>query len=322
MEDILGEMETPAEREAARDLERLGEAKTRERAAERLEKAYQAARERETPGQPLKPDDPKALALEEAIRYYARAHGLPTNIKELFEDIQVIDGVMKAAFEDPKLREKGQFSDHIQKRWGTGAYWMRLSVEWMMKLRLGNEAPPAAAPTRQTTQARPDGGGMSKGTKIAIGAGAGAAALIAVAAGGGGSSAPPASAPTPAPTPSAFNPAGVYDVTLAVVSDPAGNAARIGMESSLWLNVTVAGSTMQYTCPPGSHINPGGGPVDVITGAFNAAGAGPFAGRNAVQFQFPGTFSRDGALSGEYRVGTGGELGGITTYSVSGRIRR
>lgn len=305
-EDILDEIDTPEE-EASRDLEKLGERATRAKACKRMREGH--------------PTDPVREKLRYAVRYYARAHGLNPNVDELIDELEIRFGLRFRS--DPQLLrsvEEGEAEGEAQKRWGKGYldFWKALSILRKDKAREAS-APAPRGPVSATEPAR-DKGGLSKNAKIAIGAGAGVV-LVGVVAAGGGSDSLPSTSPTPPPPLAPFNPAGIYDVTLTVRSDPGGNAPRIGMEPSVALNVTVAGSTMQYTCPPGTHINPGGGPVDLTTGAFNAAGSGPFAGRSGVQFLFPGTFSRDGTVTGEYRVGTAGELGQVTTYGVNGRKR-
>ena len=336
-EDILDEIDTP-EDEASRDLERMGETKTRKEACGRLTFALYTVRE---DGNDLsRSNSDRIQQLRDAVRYYARAHGLTTNVDELMDDLDLQRAALSLP---PAERSEAERRTEAEKRWGKchAYFWTAVAkLQERKALEAAAPAPPrpvsAADPTRDkgleawaacrschpfgVADAPRDKGGLSK---VAIGVGAGAVLVgVGVLAAGGGSDASASTPAAPAPPLTPFNPAGPYDVTLTVLSDPGGNAPRIGMEPSLLLVFTVAGSTLQYTCPVGSHINPGGGPVDLITGGFNAAGSGPFAGRNGVQFLFPGTFGRDGTITGEYRVGTAGELGQVTTYGVNGRKRQ
>jgi hypothetical protein len=327
------------EAEASRDLERMGETQTRKDACGRLTFALHTVRE---DGNDLsRSNSDRIQQLRDAVRYYARAHGLTTNVDELMDDLDL----QRAALSDPQRQLPAEEKrSEAEKRWGKchAYFWTAVAkLQERKALEAAAPAPPrpvsAADPTRDKSleawaacrschpvglaDPAPDKGGLSKNAKI--GAGVGAVLVgVGVLAAGGGSDASASTPAAPAPPLTPFNPAGPYDVTLTVLSDPGGNAPRIAMEPSLALNFTVAGSTLQYTCPVGSHINPGGGPIDLITGAFNAAGSGPFAGRNGVQFLFPGTFGRDGTITGEYRVGTAGELGQVTTYGLNGRKRQ
>jgi len=296
-------VDTP-EAEASRDLERIGETATREKACKRLEDLRDnlfrvVTRDRER--------------LRRAVRYYARAHGLTTNIDELIEELTIRDSLTRT---NPELKGPEEETEkEAAKRWGN------CSADFWFAVRLLLEAQSAPAPPRSVGAADPPSDRSGGKKWLFLGLGAAAVGGTAIYILPKDDPPVPAAAPTPAPPLTPFNPAGPYDVTLTVLSDPGGNAPRIGMEPSLLLVFTVAGSTLQYTCPVGSHINPGGGPVDLTTGAFNAAGSGPFAGRNGVQFLFPGTFGRDGTITGEYRVGTAGELGQVTAYGVNGRKR-
>lgn len=316
-EDILDEIESP-ENEALRDLERMGETRTREKAVSNLKSALVLVWEPDGTFYHESDYLRDIERLRDAVRYYAQAHGLSSNIDALIDELETIQGLSSRV--DPAMA-----AQEMEKKFGKGyaAFWTSIDRLRKDKLRRGEKA----ARSERAAAGPAEGGGLSTGKKVAIGAAGGGALLVAGIAAGGGEANP--TPPTPAtvvppltPSIAPFDPAGIYDVMLTVLSDPAGNAPRIRMEPSLWINVTVGGSTMQYTCPPGTHINPGGGPIDLTAGTFNAAGIGSFAGRSGVQFQFAGAFHRDGTVTGEYRIGTGGELGGqATTYGVSGRRR-
>jgi hypothetical protein len=312
-EDILGEIENP-EDEALRDLEQMGETRTREKALSHLRSALVLVWEPDGTHH-LESDYLRDIQrLRDAVRYYALAHGLSPNIDALIDEFEMIQGLSSSLGQAMSAQE-------MEKKFGKGYPSYLAAIDRLRRDKLRSAK--KAAGSERAPAGPAEGGGLSKGKKVAIGAAGGGALLLAGIAAGGGEANPSLRTPaTVAPPLAPFDPAGIYDVMLTVLSDPAGNAPRIRMESSLWINVTVGGSTMQYTCPPGTHINPGGGPIDLTTGTFNAAGVGSFAGRSGVQFQFAGAFHRDGTVTGEYRVGTGGELGGqATTYAVLGRRR-
>src|SRR5688500_1089534 len=68
------EEESPEAR-ADRDVEELGEEKAREKASEQLKDALKDVQAEPCP----KPGDPAVEKLRDAIRYYARAHRLPSS---------------------------------------------------------------------------------------------------------------------------------------------------------------------------------------------------------------------------------------------------
>jgi len=241
--------------------------------------------------------DPEVVAKAKRRRFSA-AHGLNPDVDELMDDFFIWSGVQR----DKQLKRSDLEKGEAEKRWGKCFYEFRETLERLRNVK-AREAGAAPAPPRTVGVADPpsDTGRGKKWLFLGLGGAAvGGTAFYLL---GKHDEAVPAAAPTPAPAPplTPFNPAGIFDVLLTVLTDPSGNAPRIGMEQSLPLNFIVTGSTVRFTCPPGVHINPGEGPVDLITGTFNIAGSGPFAGRNGVQFLFPGTFGRDGTVTGEYR---------------------
>ncbi|MGE0456006.1 MAG: hypothetical protein AB7Q30_20915 [Vicinamibacteria bacterium] len=103
------------EARAERDLDKLGEQATQEQAAWALDDALQNIRDHEGP---IPPDDPVVDDLRDAVRYYLRAHRLPTDLGELMDLVQVLWGAAesevgkggRAAFERvEKLQEEGRF---------------------------------------------------------------------------------------------------------------------------------------------------------------------------------------------------------------------
>lgn len=98
-ENILDEVDAP-ETQAERDLERLGPEKTRGRATQRLKNAVDAVAG--GPGmrmpvtgidQVVKCDDPRMEDLQDAVRYYAKAHGLPSGLDALRDAIDTASAV-------------------------------------------------------------------------------------------------------------------------------------------------------------------------------------------------------------------------------------
>jgi hypothetical protein len=121
-----------------------------------------------------------------------------------------------------------------------------------------------------------------------------------------------------------FDPNGNYGVTNAVGSDPAEHRFFILMENNTLLTVTITGTSVRITCPPGSKWTQLNGTFTPATGQIAAEGRGPAAGFSNVLFRFSGTIamsgSNRGAINGTLTIGPNGELNGgpPITYNVTG----
>jgi hypothetical protein len=172
--------------------------------------------------------------------------------------------------------------------------------------------------------------GSTRGRLIA-GGGAAAVGLVALSAGGGDSSGgsntgtnnnsgtPGSGSGTP------FEPNGNYPVTNAVFSDPGEHRIFIALENNTVLVITISGSNVTVTCPPGSKWTLLSGTYNPSTGQLSTEGRGTAAGRSNVLFRFNATIttsgSNQGAIAGQLTVGAGGELPGgqAIVYTVTGK---
>lgn len=128
----------------------------------------------------------------------------------------------------------------------------------------------------------------------------------------------------PPPTETPFDPNGNYRVTNTVGSDPGGHRFFVLMEDNTLLLVTITGSTVTLTCPPGSKWTLLTGTFNPTTGQITAEGRGPAAGFNNVVFRLVASIvmsgSTRGAITGVLTVGPNGELNGgpPITYNIAG----
>lgn len=129
---------------------------------------------------------------------------------------------------------------------------------------------------------------------------------------------------TPPPTETPFDPNGNYRVTNTVGSDPGGHRFFVLMEDNTLLLVTITGSTVTITCPPGSKWTLLTGTFNPTTGQIAAEGRGTAAGFNNVLFRLAASIvlsgSTRGAITGVLTVGPNGELNGgpPITYNIAG----
>lgn len=167
--------------------------------------------------------------------------------------------------------------------------------------------------------------GISK--VVLFGGGAAAAVGIGLAAGGGSDTPPPPTPTTPPPPtggtpppPPPFDPAGTYPSTTTVKSDPGGHAGFVllGVGGAL---TAAANSPLQFSSSNLQNWVVVSGEFEAATGRFNATGRGTVAGFSNVGVKFEGTITTAGALSGDYTMGTGGELPGgqAIVYAVQGQ---
>ena len=118
-----------------------------------------------------------------------------------------------------------------------------------------------------------------------------------------------------------FNPAGNYQITTARKTDPGEHFFVIQLMTTGVLTAGMSNVTMTIAGPPGSNWVTVTGTYDSSTNRFVLTGTGTVAGRPNVGVRFEGTITTSGALSGDYTMGTGGELPGgqAIVYSVTGQ---
>ena len=118
-----------------------------------------------------------------------------------------------------------------------------------------------------------------------------------------------------------FNPAGNYQVTTARKSDPGEHFTFIQLMTSGLLSAGLSNVTMTISGPSGSNFVTVSGTYDSSTNSFVLTGNGTVAGRSNVGVRFAGTITTSGAISGDYTMGTGGELPGgqAIVYSITGQ---
>jgi hypothetical protein len=122
----------------------------------------------------------------------------------------------------------------------------------------------------------------------------------------------------------AFDPSGNYPVTNTVGTDPGEHRFFILMENNTVLTLTITGTTVRITCPPGSKWTLLTGTFAPATGQITAEGRGPAASFTNVLFRFSGTIamsgSNRGTITGSLTIGPNGELNGgpPITYNVAG----
>ena len=240
-EDILEEINSP-EAQADRDLERMGRTKTREQASRRLKAAVDRVA---APGgirMPLidvdsvvKCDDPRVQDLEDAVRYYVRAHGLPTGAEELKDLSETSQAVG-----DSEVGLGGEAARAARaERFGTGEWDLWYALDALRRIK----ARPCPGPT--TIGSTGQRGGRGKAVYIA--GGAAAVTLGALALSGGGDDAAPDNTPPRVDLTSAY---GSYAGNLAITGST--GCGRPG--SSMPVQVTLSGN------PDGSNFvyNKGG----------------------------------------------------------------
>lgn len=177
--------------------------------------------------------------------------------------------------------------------------------------------------------------GSTRG-RLILGGGAAAVGLGLLSAGGGdgnslinsnsgNSGNPSGGSGTTPPTSTPFDPTGTYPVTNTPLSDPGGHVLFILLENNTVLALSVTGSTIRITCPPGSKWTLITGTFNPSTGQISGEGRGTAAGFQNVLFRFTGTLaltgSSQGQLSGQLTIGAGGEFPGgqPTVYTIAGR---
>lgn len=151
------EEESPEAR-ADRDLEELGDEKAREQASEQLKDALNDLQAEPCP----KPGDPAVEKLRDAIRYYARAHRLPSSLANL-----------RAAFAVLRVPRSGVGGRGTQsKRLGASGHLFMDMVNWLYDLDKA-AAQPCTPPPKTVSAAEPgaNGGGLSRNAKLGAGAG-------------------------------------------------------------------------------------------------------------------------------------------------------
>jgi len=138
--------------------------------------------------------------------------------------------------------------------------------------------------------------------------------------GGSDSTTTPAGQTPSGSTPGASAPEGSYQSTSFVKADPGTHAAFTALANALLL-IATANSPLTIAGPAGSNWVTVSGDFDTGTRRFVLTGRGTVAGFANVGVRFEGTISSTGALSGDYTMGTGGELPGgqAIVYGVTGQ---
>ena len=118
--------------------------------------------------------------------------------------------------------------------------------------------------------------------------------------------------------PNSSNPAGTYNVTITVTSDLGGHVSFINLGNSGTIVVTGT-SSLQFASSIRNWVATSG-TFSSSNGSFNATGRGTVAGFSNVNVTFTGTITTSGAISGDYIMGSSGELPGgrSTTFRVTG----
>jgi len=304
--------ETPEAR-ATRHIAEHGEAKVRAQAVVELWNALDGRIK-------VCPEDleEEKATVEEAMRYYAKAHGLTTNIEELMDNVDIAT----AAAGGDLGRPRPEATEGLKKIWGNGA---RYLFEAVRKLR---ELKKCEAPKPVSSTDTGGGGGLSKNARIGIGAGGGVALIGVLAAGGGTDPAPstpsqpPALQPptqTPAPTTPSGPPVGAFSVHLVCIRDVGQNDPSVRGAEVSQLEVGAVATTINFGgASPWVGVS---GTWDTATGRFSAVGRGRVAGIANVRCNFEGTLGADGILRGEMIMGSDGALPGgqPVHYRVEGR---
>lgn len=116
-------------------------------------------------------------------------------------------------------------------------------------------------------------------------------------------------------------PGGSYSVTTVCTRDDGGHFNFVRLMTSGVLTTGLVNVTMTVSGPAGSNWVSVSGTWDSSTNRFSLTGRGTVAGISNVAVRFDGSISASGAMSGEYTMGTGGELPGgrSIVYQVTGQ---
>jgi hypothetical protein len=285
------EADTPEAR-ANRDLAKLGEEKARAEATRLLRDAYYNWDQ--APGT-RKSCDQEAEDLRYAIRYYARAHGLPASLDELAEMIRLW---WQAAAQG--LAGSGTTADFVRV-FGDAAYPFDKAVEELEK---ASEQPcPEPHAAAGTT-----GASRLGGRKAAIigGAAAGAGAVLALAAGGGGSSRPaPATTPPATQPPDVTSLHGTYTgrlVTAGSTISGCGRAATAPCNATLGGSANGTPATVSFGGDlPSTGVLRASGTLESFTYQGPANGLGALPAGTVIQWQQQGSVT-NGVLRLEGRA--------------------
>jgi hypothetical protein len=283
--------DTP-EAQAERDLAKLGEEKAREHATRLLTDAYRNWDE--APGR-RRSCDQEAEDLRYAIRYYARAHGLPASLDDLADMIHLW---WQAAAQG--LAGSETTAAYV-KIFGRGAYPFDKAVEELKKV---SEQPcPEPHAAAGTT-----GASRLGGRKAAIigGAAAGAGAVLALAAGGGGSSRPaPATTPPATQPPDVTSLHGTYTgrlVTAGSTISGCGRAATAPCNATLGGSANGTPATVSFGGDlPSTGVLRASGTLESFTYQGPANGLGALPAGTVIQWQQQGSVT-NGVLRLEGRA--------------------
>ena len=286
-EDILDEINSP-ESQADRDVERLGPEKARAGATQRLKDALDQVAGGKGMRMPVigidqvvKCDDPRVEDLEDALRYYARAHGLPTGLDALRDAVETAQAVGGS---DVGVRgAAGQAA--LEQQLGKGLWDMLYTLDALRRLKAA--ARPCPEPDRKVSSTG-RAGGLGKPAYVAGAAGVLALGALALSAGGDDTTTPDNSPPRVDLTSSYGNYAGNLTVTGST------GCARPG--SSTPVAIALSGN------PDGSNfvLNKGGLPFPGTLRAdrsFDAEYVGPLSGfaglpnNSAVRWRLMGSVS-------------------------------
>jgi hypothetical protein len=291
-ENILDEVDAP-ETQAERDLERLGPEKTRGRATQRLKNAVDAVAG--GPGmrmpvigidQVVKCDDPRMEDLQDAVRYYAKAHGLPSGLDALRDAIDTASAVGRSEVGVGRTAADAA----IEERLGKGRWDLFYAMDAIRRVKA---AACAGRDTRVGSAGPP--GGLGKTAYVAGGAAALALGVLALSGGGGDST--PNNTPPRVDLSSSY---GSYAGSLAVT----GSTGCVRPGSSTAVQLTLSGN------PDGSSfvLNKGGLPFAGTLRAdrsFEAEYVGPLSGFFALPSGSSVRWRVNGAVQGSQLAITG-----------------
>ena len=204
-ETILDEIDTPAQVQADKDLKTLGQDKTRAKAIESLRKANAELDQLDEDGKSgaLTSDSPEVARLREAVRYYARAHGLSADIDDLIDTYGNLQGAARSDVQLPRaetteeiVKRNKELRADLTKQFGAG-FGDLFDALYTLRAWKAAAAQQAPTPPRTITSAQEDSGGGGLGKKAYVAAAVVALGAGAVALGGGSSSAAAPGAPPP-----------------------------------------------------------------------------------------------------------------------------
>lgn len=143
------------EARAERDLARLGEQATREQAVKGLDDAMRNVEDVEDAEGRVAPDDLRVADLEDAVRYYLRAHGQHRTPGELFELIELLYGLSRSDLGLGAAAGRDAFTQMMRDgQFGSVPYRLVFALHRLRELRRAAALKKGAAPTERTVSGR------------------------------------------------------------------------------------------------------------------------------------------------------------------------